>query len=106
MHVLPHNQARLMRPDRRLVRCPYPLVLARLDNRLRLAQRVTIPVLILGGAHDFSVPIEHQNQMFRAFGTPDEHKKQVVYEAGHWPLPMNDVIRETVGFLDRYAAAP
>jgi hypothetical protein len=26
-----------------------------------------------------------------------------VYEgAGHWPLPMNDVIRESVDFLDRY----
>ena len=26
-----------------------------------------------------------------------------MYKSGRWPLPMNEVIRETVDFLDRYA---
>ena len=57
-----------------------------------------------GGRHDFANPIGHQEALFHAFGTPDEHKYLRVYDAAHWPLPSNDVIRETVDFLGRYAA--
>ena len=39
---------------------------------------------------------------FSVFGTPEEDKHLRVYDAGHWPLPMNDVIRETVDLLDLY----
>ena len=45
----------------------------------------------------------NQRALFRFFGTPEQDKRMQVYEgAGHWPLPMNDVIRESVDFLDRY----
>ncbi len=59
---------------------------------------------MLGGRDDFANPVSHQEALFRAFGTPDARKRFRAYEtAGHWPLPWNEVIRETVEFLDRYA---
>ncbi len=74
-----------------------------IDDQIALAQRIRIPILMLGGENDFNLPIDpHQIALFRAFGTPDEDKSHHIYDAGHWPLPMNEVIRETVDFLDRY----
>jgi dienelactone hydrolase len=74
-----------------------------IDRRSALAERVTIPLLQLGGRHDFAQVARLQEELFRAFGTPAEHKRLVIYEnAGHWPLPMNEVVRETVDWLDRY----
>jgi predicted esterase len=76
----------------------------RIEDRIAVASRIQMPILMLGGNSDFNSPITpHQEEYFRAFGTPDEHKFFRVYDAGHWPLPMNDVLRETVDFLDRYA---
>jgi hypothetical protein len=58
---------------------------------------------MLGGRHDFAQTARLQEELFRVFGTAPEHKRQVIFEnAGHWPLPMNEVIRETVDWLDRY----
>jgi hypothetical protein len=74
-----------------------------IDRRSALAERVTTPLLMLGGRHDFAQTARLQEELFRVFGTPPEHKRQVIFEnAGHWPLPMNEVIRETVDWLDRY----
>jgi hypothetical protein len=40
--------------------------------------------------------------LFKLLGTPAEHKRHVVFEgAGHVP-PRIEVIRETLGWLDRY----
>lgn len=75
-----------------------------LDRSSSLAGRLRLPLLMLGGRNDFSNPVGHQEALFRAFGTPEEHKRFRVYDAAHWPLPMNDVIRETVDFLNQYAA--
>jgi pimeloyl-ACP methyl ester carboxylesterase len=58
---------------------------------------------MMGGRHDFSNPVTHQQALFRVFGTPAADKRIVIIEdAGHWPLPRNEVIRETADFLDRY----
>jgi len=63
---------------------------------------------MLGGRNDFSNPIRYQEALFQAFGTPDDQKRFRTFEAGHWPYPMNESIREMVDFLDRFAkpAAP
>ncbi len=76
---------------------------ATLDYRAGLAGRLRLPLLMLGGRNDFANLITHQEALFRAFGTPDDQKRFRVYDAAHWPLPMNEVIREVVDFLDRYA---
>jgi pimeloyl-ACP methyl ester carboxylesterase len=72
-----------------------------IDDRTALAGRIRMPILMLGGRHDANNPVEpHQQALFRAFGTPDELKAFQVFDSGHWPLPMAEVLRETVDFLD------
>ena len=76
-----------------------------IDQGRALAGLVEMPILMMGGRGDYNSPIEpHQRTFFESFGTPEEDKFFRVYDAGHWPLPMNEVVRETVDFLDRYAA--
>ncbi|MBT8404761.1 MAG: protein kinase [Gemmatimonadetes bacterium] len=76
---------------------------ASIDAQSGLADRVRAPVLLLVGDEDIVSPVEpHKTAFLGAFGSPDSAKVMRVFDAGHWPLPMNDVIRETVDFLDRY----
>ena len=64
--------------------------------------RVTIPVLMLGGKHDYIFPLEtSQRPMFDRLGTPDDRTKHVIYDAGH-NFPRGQVIGEVLGWLDRY----
>jgi hypothetical protein len=39
--------------------------------------------------------------MYELLGTPDEHKELKVYETDHF-IPRNEVIKETLAWLDRY----
>jgi dienelactone hydrolase len=75
-----------------------------LDLRMALAHRAAIPILMLGGESDSLAPVDpHQRALFRAFGTPEQDKRMRTFEgAGHWPLPMNELIRESLDFLDHY----
>ena len=70
---------------------------------LNFLPRIRIPVLLLVGRNDFYFPVEtSQAPLFKLLGTPAEHKRHVVFEgAGHVP-PRIEVIRETLGWLDRY----
>ena len=69
---------------------------------LNFAPHVTAPVLMLNGQYDFIYPPEtSQEPMFRLLGTPKENKRRVVYPTGH-DVPDNEVIRETLDWLDRY----
>lgn len=66
------------------------------------APRVRAPILMLNGRHDFWFPLEtSQRPLFRALGTAEEDKRHEVLDAGHGPLDEH-VIREAVGWLDRY----
>ena len=71
-------------------------------DQINFVTRVTIPVLMLNGRYD---PIENletaQIPMFRLLGTPQAHKRHMVYETFHG-LPRNDFIKETLDWLDRY----
>ena len=74
-----------------------------IDRQVALARRVSMPIMMLVGNEDIVSPVEpHKRALLDAFGSPDSAKILRVYEAGHWPLPMNDVMRETADFLDRY----
>jgi len=71
-------------------------------DELNFAPRVKVPVLMLNGRFDFFYPLEtSQEPMFRLLGTPKEHKRRVVYETGH-NIPRNELIKETLDWLDRY----
>jgi eukaryotic-like serine/threonine-protein kinase len=63
---------------------------------------ITIPVLMLNGRFDHFFPVESsQVPMFHLLGTPPEHKRQLVYDAGHL-VPRSQVIKETLDWFDRY----
>ena len=66
------------------------------------APRVKVPVMMLNGRFDFFLPTDtSQEPMFRALGTPAEHKRRVVYDVSH-TIPRNEQIKEFVGWMDKY----
>ena len=42
--------------------------------------------------------------MFELLGTPPEHKKRLVFPGGHF-VPRNELIKESLLWLDRYLGA-
>jgi formylglycine-generating enzyme required for sulfatase activity/dienelactone hydrolase len=70
---------------------------------INYVSRVTIPVLMLGGRHDYIFPLEtSQKPMFDRLGTPADQKRHVVFESGHVDFPRSELIREVLGWLDRH----
>ena len=81
-----------------------PSDLARLPEARpwNFAPRVTAPTLVINGRRDFVYPYEtSQLPMLHLLGTPDADKRLAVFDSGHVP-PWNEVIRETLDWLDRY----
>jgi eukaryotic-like serine/threonine-protein kinase len=71
-------------------------------DQLNFAPRVKAPILMLNGRYDFIFPVgPSQEPMFRLVGTPKENKRRVVFETGH-NIPLNEVTKETLNWLDRY----
>ena len=65
--------------------------------------RVKIPVLMMGGRHDYIFPYEtSQKPMYDRLGTPAEHKKQVIFNTGHGGFPRAELVREVQAWLDKY----
>ena len=69
-------------------------------NQLNYVTRVRTPTLMLNGRYDSEIPYGIQPG-FDLLGTPDEHKELKLYETDHIP-PLNEFIRETLAWLDRY----
>lgn len=64
--------------------------------------RIRIPVLMLNGRYDNNFPYQTaQLPMFKLLGTPEEHKRQILYETGH-SIPKNQLIKESLEWLDKY----
>ena len=64
---------------------------------------VKIPVLMLGGRHDYVMPLEEsQKPLYRLLGTPPDRKRHVVFDAGHFNFPRSEMIREALAWLDTY----
>jgi formylglycine-generating enzyme required for sulfatase activity/dienelactone hydrolase len=65
--------------------------------------RVTIPVLMIGGRYDYVFPVETSAQpLFDQLGTPAEHKRFILYDMGHGPLPRGQFLRDVLPWLDEY----
>ena len=63
--------------------------------------------LLLTGRHDYVLPFEtSQRPLFDLLGTPAASKRHVVFDAGHDPLPRNQVVVEILAWLDRYFGEP
>jgi formylglycine-generating enzyme required for sulfatase activity/pimeloyl-ACP methyl ester carboxylesterase len=66
------------------------------------AARVNAPVLMISGRHDVLRPVAtYQTPMFQSLGTSDDRKRHAILDGGHSP-PRNQVIRETLDWLDQY----
>jgi eukaryotic-like serine/threonine-protein kinase len=64
---------------------------------------VKIPVLMLNGKFDSHCPVETcQKPFFERLGTPREHKRHILYEAGHLGFPRAECLRDILDWLDRY----
>jgi pimeloyl-ACP methyl ester carboxylesterase len=74
-------------------------------REISFAPRVKIPILMINGRYDFIFPAESsQRPMLRWWGTPENDKRYVLIDSGHVP-PRNDIIRETLNWLDQYLGA-
>jgi hypothetical protein len=61
------------------------------------------PTLMINGRSDLLVPLEtSQIPMFRLLGAPAKDKRHVVLEGGHASVRFQEVIKETLDWLDRY----
>ena len=71
-------------------------------NQITYAPRVKVPTLMINGRYDTLAPYETSiKPLFDLLGTPEEHKELKLYETDHIP-PMNEFIKETLAWLDRY----
>ena len=57
---------------------------------------------MLNGKQDYLVPESSAMFFFNSAGTSIEDKKIIFYESGHWPLPRNQMIKESLDFIDKY----
>ena len=67
------------------------------------APRITVPTLMINGKSDFTFPYETaQVPLFRALGTPAEHKRHAVLEGGHLPPDFHGWMRIVLDWFDKY----
>ncbi len=65
--------------------------------------RIKTPFLMLNGKQDYLVPESSAMFFYGATGTSEEDKKIIFYESGHWPLPRNQMIKESLDFIEKYS---
>jgi eukaryotic-like serine/threonine-protein kinase len=71
-------------------------------NSINYVTRVKIPTLMLVGKYDVAVSSDNAHDpMYELLGTPQKDKQMITFETGHVP-PRNEVIKETLNWLDRY----
>ncbi|OLC97886.1 MAG: hypothetical protein DMG35_02520 [Acidobacteria bacterium] len=71
-------------------------------REVNFAPHVKVPTLLINGRYDFIFPVvTSQQPMFRLLGTSEKDKRYVLVDSGHVP-PRNDIIRETLDWLDHY----
>lgn len=68
-------------------------------DALNYVTRVRTPALMLNGRFDPLIDSIHP--MFDLLGTPEEHKRFVLYDTDHVP-PRKEFVKETLAWLDRY----
>jgi alpha-beta hydrolase superfamily lysophospholipase len=64
--------------------------------------KVQTPILMLNARYDYLVPMEQAQMFYDNVGTPEQDKRLVIYDTGHWPLPRHQMSREMIDWLDRY----
>ena len=68
--------------------------------------RIVQPTLMLNGSGDYIFPISSQESLFGRLGTRAEDKRHVIMNAGHFPLPRNQMVGEISDWLEKYLGQP
>ena len=72
-------------------------------SQVAFAPRVTIPILMQNGRFDPLYPVEAvQRPLFELLGTPDEHKRHVLYKTGHVVPYQTESVRDALDWFDQY----
>ncbi len=79
----------------------YPDIPGPVIDQVNFITRVTQPILMLNGKYDYLVPESLVRPFFELLGTPDEHKKLILYPTDH-SVPRADRIKDTLDWLDKY----
>ena len=67
------------------------------------APRFKVPVLMFNGRDDFNYPYTtSQLPLFNLLGTPEQNKKLMMQDGGHFGTFTPEKIEAIVGWLDRY----
>jgi dienelactone hydrolase len=75
-------------------------------DQINYVGRVRQPTLMINGEYDFFFPVDTaQKPLHDLLGTPEEHKRYVVYPGSH-SVPRTELMREILEWLDHYAGAP
>ena len=73
---------------------------------LNFAPRVSVPVLMLSASQDFIFPVDSsQKPLFERLGTPDGHKRHVIFVGGHGNIFQdwfNQSLQHNLDWLDKY----
>ena len=67
--------------------------------------RVKVPVLLVNGKDDFSVPLAAQRRYYDLLGTPPEHKRHAPLEGGHVAQDLRGMFKEVLDWYDKYLGA-
>jgi eukaryotic-like serine/threonine-protein kinase len=71
-------------------------------SQINYIGRVKVPTLMLNGRYDMTFPYELTvKPMFDLLGTPPDKKELKLYSTDHY-VPRNELIKETLVWLDRY----
>jgi dienelactone hydrolase len=73
---------------------------------LNYAPRIAMPVLMVNGRYDYIFPLAAQQMLFDSLGTPTTDKRYALFDYGHGSPPRAEVLRETLGWLDKYLGRP
>jgi predicted esterase len=84
---------------------PAPNALEPPVDPLNALPHVRVPMLLLTGEFDSTAPLENARRYFELLGTPASDKKHVVEPGGHF-VPREQLVRETLDWLDRYLGPP
>jgi dienelactone hydrolase len=72
-------------------------------DEINYVTRVKVPTLMLNGKYDiYSFPYETAvKPMYELLGTAKEDKQLILFETDHF-VPRNELIKHTLGWLDKY----
>jgi dipeptidyl aminopeptidase/acylaminoacyl peptidase len=70
---------------------------------LNFAPRIGVPTLMVNGKGDFQFPFQtSQLPLFRRLSLPADQKRHALFEGGHMPSDIHDVMREMLDWFDRF----